>query len=472
MMRRWLQPSIGRRVLLALLCACALVWVAIYGAGRLGVHAPERGNFDRELRLVAGAAQRLAGRHADPADPMDSSELVAALDGLAAYLEGSQRVHGVPADFVSFRVADRAGRRLAGGGLGPVTWPEPDERSGFFMHHDGHDTFRVYRAWSPDGRYVIDAASSAHSRAFVFNEVMLSPSALMPLLYGFPLLLLPVWLAVHTGLAPLRRLSAELSARLPDDLSPVRVRGVYRELTPLIDELNAAFARLGALLERERSFLADAAHELRTPLAVMLAQSDGLRAAATPQERDAALHRLDQGLMRASRLVGQLLALARLDAQVEDLPADKDLADLARDCLAAHAAAARTRGIELAYDGPDSLVQRCPGLCVESILDNLVGNAVRYGREGGQIEVGLERLASGALRLRVRDDGPGIPEAQRAQMFERFRRGAAVTASGSGLGLAIVQSAARRLPARIEVGAGLDGRGIGFSLTWPGAPGG
>ena len=172
-------------------------------------------------------------------------------------------------------------------------------------------------------------------------------------------------------------------------------------------------------------------------------------------------------MLRASRLVNQLLALARLEAELDEPVAAVDLADLARDCLALHAQVAHAQGVELSYVGPDSLVDRCPRHCLESIMDNLVGNAVRYSGPGARIEVALAALPGGRLQLEVRDDGPGVPADEMPRLFERFRRGSRALASGSGLGLAIVKSAARQMSARVEVLAGLDGKGVAFKIDWP-----
>jgi two-component system, OmpR family, sensor histidine kinase QseC len=460
------RASIARRIGVALLLACALVWAAVYVLGRSNVLTADTGNFDREMRVRAAAATRLAERHADP------RELALALSGLAEDISAQELVQGVPPGFMAFRVFDAHGAVVASGGDGPAQWPHADERDGFYTHESQAHTHRLFRSTTADARYRIEIAQSHASRQKIFDQVMFSYEGLQPLLLGFPLLLLPIWLAVHTGLSPLRRLSAELASRHPADLTPIRAPFVYRELAPLAHELNGALARLAALLQRERNFLADAAHQLRTPLALIGAQCDNLQHAQSKPAREEALRRLQGGLLRAGRLVNQLLALARLEADVEDSPVATDIADVARDCLAAHAAAARAQGIELAYVGPDSLTHHCPGHAVESIVDNLVGNAIRYGRTGGQVELRVLALEGVAVQVQVSDDGPGIAPGERAQLFERFRRGANVSVSGSGLGLAIVKSAARQLGARIEIVPGLGGKGIGFSLTWPNAAAG
>lgn len=459
-MQALLQPSIARRLLLALVVASGLVFAAIYFAGRLGVNAPDVGNFDRELRVVADAATRVAD------GSTDARELATALKGLTGYLSANQKINGAPEGFVSFRVTDAHGVAVAFGGAGPAQWPQAPAEGRYVRHLSDGEAYRVLSVRSADGRFAIDIASSERSRQSIFDDVMSSPQALSPLLYALPILLLPAWIAVHRGLKPLRRLSAELAARRPDDLSPVRVEGVYRELVPLIRDLNAAFSRIGAMLERERSFLADAAHELRTPLAVMTAQCDSLRSAPSEPARESALARLDGGLSRASRLVNQLLALARLEAGTADAWAPADVADLTRDVLALRAGVAHEYAVELSYVGPDHLVAPCIGHCVESILGNLVGNAIGYSGRGARVEVQLEAPAPGQVSLRVCDDGPGIAAEDRPHIFDRFRRGTGVQVTGSGLGLAIVKEAARKLGAAVVVGQGLGGRGVCISVTW------
>jgi two-component system, OmpR family, sensor histidine kinase QseC len=460
-MKRLLQPSIARRMTAALLIACGLVWVAVYLVGRAELSEDSLGSFDKEVRAVAVAAALAAAGHDDP------RKVELALTGLDGYLVGQERVHGTPRGFVAFRLFDSDGRVVASGGAGPEQWPQADARSGFYEHSAGGQHYRMHRSASADGRYRIEVAQSRASRQATLDTMAFSYEGLLPLLFGFPLLLLPVWLAVHTGLSPLRRLATELASRHPADLTPIRAPLVYRELAPLARELNGALARLATMLQRERDFLADAAHQLRTPLALIGAQCDTLQQAQSEVEREAALRRLQGGLARAGRLVNQLLALARLEADVEDTPSDTDLADVARDGLAAHAVSARALGIELSYVGPDHLQRRCPGHAFEAIVDNLVGNAVRYGQPGGQVQLRLSESDLGVVQLQVSDDGPGIAPSERDHIFERFRRGADVSASGSGLGLAIVKAAARQLGARIELAPGLGGDGVAFIVTWP-----
>lgn len=459
----WLRrPSIARRLVLAVLAACGLVWVAIYIEGLVLVQYNGSGNFDRDMATVATALREMAQRHPEEA------ALRLALAGVSSKMKADEHELEIPHGYLAFNVWRHNDTLVATTGAAPARRLAGPAQTGYFdATSDGHD-YRVLAQRTDDGLHHIEVLQHKLSRQAMFDSVMFSSAGLlMPLLIGFPLLLLPVWTAVHTGLKPLRRLTEQLAARQAGDLAPLSLPRAPEELAPVVEQLNGTLRQLRTLLQRERNFLADAAHEIRTPLAVISAQGDALLNATSPAEREVAAQRLRQGVVRSSRLVNQLLSLARLDADVEDEWVDTNLADAARECLAEHAAEAARRGTELAYVGPDSLSAPCPGQALTAVLNNLVGNAVRYGREGGLVEVRLDVAASGWQLLRVSDDGPGIALPDRMRMFERFRRGRHAGVTGSGLGLAIVASAARQMQARIEVGDGLHGRGVSFTLTWP-----
>ena len=471
MMRRLFTPSITRRLMVALLGAYVLAWGAMLVLSHIGMSATGSGEFDKEMQSVGEVVERVVADTALPAD--------AALHGVALKIAADGQRVGAERGYLAFRVHDAAGRLLAQGGS-DVPALADDGRLGFFMVGEGQAAQHVYRRWTADRARRIDVQQSVAARDQVLGVGLSSAVTVAQLLIGFPVLLLPVWLAVRTGLRPLLSLSQDLAARSPADLQPVRVAQPYRELRPVVDELNGTLARLQALLLRERAFLADAAHELRTPLAVIAAQCDTLKRSRDADERDAAAERLERGLARSMRLVNQLLALARLEAGVEHRMERIDLADVARDCLAMHADEAQARGIELGYAGPDSLPIDSPGHAVETVLHNLIGNAIRYGRPEGRVEVSLMLRDDGDCVLDVSDDGPGIAVADRAHVFERFRRGtASATAasgsgSGSGLGLAIVQAATQQMGALIELKDGLQdgtgGPGLSVTLRWRAMP--
>jgi two-component system sensor histidine kinase QseC len=298
--------------------------------------------------------------------------------------------------------------------------------------------------------------------------------ALLPyLLLAAPLVLLAVWLSVRNGLRPLQQLARRIAQRGQDDLQPVGFHARHRELRPLEQSLDHLFAQLRQKVERERVFVQDAAHEIRTPLAVINAQAHVLARSPDAAERAQAQAHLEQAIARTSHLAQQLLDLAALDDAQRPAPRDLDVAQWLRAALAQAAPAAMAKQIELSLDAPDHLPARLDLPAMESIVHNLVDNAVRYAHAGGSVAVGLcvERPAPGKAvlaRLSVQDDGPGIAPAEGNKVFERFYRGVGQdTASGTGLGLAIVRQAVVRVGGEVWLGEGLGGKGAGIFVRIP-----
>lgn len=296
----------------------------------------------------------------------------------------------------------------------------------------------------------------------------LADDILDKLVLALPLVVLPVGLALWTGLAPLRRLTRALAARDPQDLSPLGVQPPHRELRPLAEAFERLLAQLRRKLERERRFVQEAAHELRTPLAAVTTQAHVLARAEAPEARERAEAAMVNMLQRASHLSQQLLDLAVLDdeAAAPVRAQAVDLVPLLEQALASASEPAAARGLELSLEAPEALPAVLPLAAWQSVLHNLLDNALRYVPAGGRIEVALRRLDAG-LELRVADDGPGLPPEWRERAFDRFWRAPGQAVSGSGLGLAIVQQAARRLGGRIHIEDGLSGRGIAFVLALP-----
>jgi signal transduction histidine kinase len=214
----------------------------------------------------------------------------------------------------------------------------------------------------------------------------------------------------------------------------------------------------------------DAAHEIRTPLAVINAQAHVMARSQSEAERTQAQAHLEQAIARTSHLAQQLLNLAALDDAQRPAPRELDVAQWLRAVLAQAAPAAMARQIELSLDAPDSLPARLDLPALESIAQNLLDNAVRYTPPGGNVAVVL-RCEGPMLHLAVQDDGPGIAASEHARVFERFYRGLGHAANGSGLGLAIVRQAVLRMGGQVHVGEGLGGRGVGFFISIPNASG-
>jgi two-component system OmpR family sensor kinase len=271
-----------------------------------------------------------------------------------------------------------------------------------------------------------------------------------PIAMMVPLLMLVTWWVVTRSLRPVSRVRAQVARRAADDLSPVSEEDLPDEVGPLVRELNLLLGRVRSAFEAQRNFVADAAHELRSPLAALSLQVQGLRRAQDELSRQVAVDRLAAGVVRATRLIEQLLVLARQEASVASgEPAGQvELLGLARSEIAETHARARSRGIDLgvAEGSAQATVQGQPE-ALAILLRNLLDNAVKYTPRGGEIDVGV---FPGPI-LRVEDSGPGIPEELRDRVLARFDRSgsAASAASGSGLGLAIVKAIAERHGARL-----------------------
>lgn len=283
-------------------------------------------------------------------------------------------------------------------------------------------------------------------------------------IFSLPLLLLPAWLIVGIGLKPLRSIATVIENRSDQDLTPLPV-STYRELSPLVTSINHLMARLRRRIEHEHEFLSDAAHELKTPLAAIqinahLLQTRG--AEADPQRHAEVSAGLREGVARANHLVQQLLSLerARSDASDDATQPLLSLETLVRDRLAAAAPLAVQRGIDIDFHADAPCERPLHQETIWALVDNLISNAIKYSPEHGRIAVRLAPLAEGGCRLSFSDQGPGIAEALRQRVFERFYRIPGQAQSGSGLGLAIAERAAARNGGVIQLDAGPDGRGL------------
>ncbi|MHB9119589.1 MAG: ATP-binding protein [Burkholderiales bacterium] len=261
---------------------------------------------------------------------------------------------------------------------------------------------------------------------------------LLPFLLGLPLLGLAALAAIGFGLRPLRKLAQEVSLRSPDRLDPIRLGEMPREIAPVVESLNKLLDRVAATLENERRFTADAAHELRTPLAALRAQAQAALLADDPAEQRKSLSMALQGADRMNHLVDQLLTLARLDALApSDRFADVDLAAVVRKCCAEAGTEALAKKIDLELDA-----DRIPPIAGSAdllpiLVRNLLDNAIRYTPAGGRVVVAI-CMEDGSVSLDVADSGPGVPDAQLASLGRRFSRLNPDKTEGVGLGLSIV----------------------------------
>ncbi|HUG24467.1 sensor histidine kinase [Piscinibacter sp.] len=274
-------------------------------------------------------------------------------------------------------------------------------------------------------------------------------------------------LGVRHGLAPLRQLRDEVRARDPDDLRPIATADVPREVAPLIEAINVHTERQRQLGEAQLRFVANASHQLKTPLTLLRALSGQAQLQADAGQVRAVLARLDETTDTTARIVGQLLTLARAEPGHVLQHATADLTLLAHDATFELLGAAGEKSIDLGFEGHEALPVRGDPVLLRELVTNLVHNAITYTPAGGRVTVTVGRR-DGRPVLSVVDNGPGIPESEREQVFERFYRVAGNPAQGSGLGLAIVKEICARHGITIVLGdAPGGGTGLRVALSWP-----
>lgn len=310
-------------------------------------------------------------------------------------------------------------------------------------------TYRVFTMRS--GAQVIQVAQDMAARREMAGTLALRTAA--PIAVMAPLSMLLVWWVISSSLAPVQRVRRQVSERQADDLNEVSEAGLPDEVRPLVHELNLLFARVRQAFDAQKSFVADAAHELRSPLAALKLQVQGLQRASDDGTRELAVARLHAGIDRATRLVEQLLVLARHQASAAggQRPQPVALSELVKQAVADIAGAAQSRRIDIGVSRADEGAFPGHPDAARILVRNLLDNAVKYTPEGGTVDVEVQRSADAWL-LEVHDSGPGIDEADRERVLDRFYRVAGSQATGSGLGLAIVKSIAELHGAALTLG--------------------
>ncbi|NNG22506.1 ATP-binding protein [Telluria aromaticivorans] len=310
----------------------------------------------------------------------------------------------------------------------------------------------VYRVFSiqTENQTVQVAQDLAVRRNMAGN---LALRTLGPIAVMMPILMLVVWWVVSGSLEPVARVRKQVASRQADDLSPVSDNGLPDEVRPLVQELNLLFGRVQTAFDAQQNFVADAAHELRTPLAALRLQAQSLDRAESPEARKVAVSRLTAGIDRATRLVEQLLVLARQEASAATgaVCRQVDLADLARRTVADLAGVAAAKGVDVGVQQADPASVEGQPDALQILLRNLVDNAIKYTPGGGTADISV-RNEPNKIVVTVEDSGPGIPLDERERVFDRFYRVAGSEAAGSGLGLAIIKAIAERHGASLVLG--------------------
>jgi two-component system OmpR family sensor kinase len=300
--------------------------------------------------------------------------------------------------------------------------------------------WRVYTYVAPEG--IVQVGQPLALRDALARD--LSLRVVFPLLLLMPLLAIVVIWGLRQGLLPLRRTTQHIARRDATLLEPVPTAGVPHELLPLVEQINGLMARLGRTLDAQRSFLADAAHELRSPVAALTLQAQLAERATSAAARQAAFGELKHGIERTIRLVQQLLDFARLEPGVDEAPVEcVDLAQVVREMVGLHSARADSLRVDLGADTPPAASMMGNESQLRSMIGNLIDNALRYTPRDGSVTVAV-RGAGDAIELDVLDSGPGIPPMERERVFHRFHRVPGDRTPGNGLGLSIVKAIVQR----------------------------
>lgn len=445
MTERRARHSIKRRLLIALLATILLAWIATL----LLSYQDTRHELDELLDAhLAQSASLLIAQVGHEADDIDD--------------EHAPPVHRYSRK-VAFQIWEKGKRLLLHSASAPNV-PLSSKREGFSNSEIDGDKWRVFSAWDDKHRFLVQVGERRETRDKLVVSV--AKHMLQPLLITLPLLGLLIWFGVARGLRPLQTLGRQVAARRPDNLAALEVATAPVEVVPLVDGLNQLFARVRVSLESERRFTADAAHELRTPLAAIKTQAQVARAATAEAERRHALDNVLIGCDRATHLVEQLLTLARLEPETLKHHERCDLHALAVRAVAELAPAAIDKDIDLQLTEGKAL--RVPGepALLAILLRNLIDNAIRYSPRHSVVRVMVANTGDGA-ELTVIDQGPGIPAESRVLIWERFYRVLGTGEAGSGLGLSIAKRIADLHGATISLSEGDAGQGLRVSVTFP-----
>ncbi len=344
-------------------------------------------------------------------------------------------------DALAFAIFTRDGEMVLNDGDNGKDFIFDYQRNGFRdgRLRDDDDQWRMVWLESADRRYLVVVGQEWEYRDDMTRDIV--QSNFTPWLFALPVMLLLLLWLVTRELAPLKRIALQLRQRAPDDGTALTTRHVPQEVTPLVDALNALFARIGQMVQRERRFTSDAAHELRSPLAALKVQTEVAQLADDDtQMRQHALENLNAGIDRATRLVDQLLTLSRLDGETpaEDLQAI-DLQALLQQAVMDHDRKAQLAGVELHLQSPaTAIIRQGQPLLLTLLVRNLLDNAIRYTPAGSRVDLTLT-----AQGIEIADNGPGVSEEDLTRIGERFYRPPGQEKAGSGLGLSIVRHIAQ-----------------------------
>lgn len=461
--RRWLQPSLVRRLVLAQMATAAVLWVAsVAYVLHFGSAQSSEGDL-AQMRLGASLVLPLAT--ALEREPLLLRQTLQRIDDFQRANQSALVEDAAAAGFQFARIYLWRDAQLVYRSADALGEPAID-RDGALVEVlvDGR-RWRAFAEVSADGRARFAAITPASIDAAGVTPWSKSWLA-FPLIVSLPLLILPAWWSVRFALRPLTQLSGEIASRQAQDLSPLRFEPRHRELSPLSRGVDQWLQRMVHTRERERSFIADAAHELRTPIAAMQVHIQALQRRERFAEDAALLDGLLKSNARAGRLVAQLLAMTRSEASpAHGVLGRVDLAAVTQDAMALWQPVAQARHVELELDAMPRAEVMGDAESLRMMVDNLIGNAIKYAPAGSTVNVSVVAQDQ-AVQLLVTDEGPGIAPELRTRVFDRFYRMPGQVQGGSGLGLSIVKSVAERHAAIIDLSDGPGGKGLQVRLRF------
>jgi two-component system, OmpR family, sensor histidine kinase QseC len=364
---------------------------------------------------------------------------------------------------IAFIVIDSTGRVLLRSNM-PASFE--DFTPGFNERKLGRRVWRTFGLIEPKSHLMVQVGEQLAVRKETVRYIVLN--SLWPLFVALPLFGIVIWITVGGGLKPLKLVAQKVERRDPDSLVPISSEGVPHEVVPMVESLNRLFARLQSALDNERRFTADAAHELRTPLAALKTMAQAKRLSDHSGEHKLFLDQVVKGVDRTTHLLEQLLTLARMESQsmvMTDLQ-KVDIGEQVIQVLSHIGPQALERQIDLSFEGGEQKILvngYAPALQI--LIRNLIDNAIRYTPTGGSVRLALNQRPD-ETALVIEDSGPGIPDSQKALVFQRFTRGEGVQSEGSGLGLSIVRRIIELHHAGISLDNLQDSMGLRVTVTF------
>ena len=438
------RRSLRRRLITLIMAGTGAVWIAtmVFTYEEARHHADSL--FDAQLAEYTEVLASVAGHEAGE------------MEGTVTLID---HPHGRT---LTYQVFSTGGKLLMRSHAAPQT--PLAARDGYSRVEGNGEQWRTYRYTDNAQSVIVIAAHRQHERDELAGGIALR--LVFPLLLGFPLIAVAVWIAVSRGLAPLNALAREVGSREASRLSPVAASEAPREVMPLVEELNRLFERLEHSFASERSFTGDAAHELRTPLAAIKTQAEVALSTASDERRRHALEQVVAGVQRATALVEQLLALARLDASAQPSREAVDLGGIVGDVVRELTTPATRARVEIVEAEGEAYLVEGDAVLLHMLARNLLDNALRYSADAA-VRVTVAR-ARDALRLDVEDAGPGVEPALRGRIFDRFFRVPGIQ-PGSGLGLSIVRRIVELHRGRIDASQSDELGGLRVTVVLPAA---